>query len=954
MKSYTSRRNSLLGFLLTVAVLIGCSSGGEGVSTTPARQQDSLGLNQPFPADTHLIEGTLDNGLKYYIRQNQKPEQRAELRLVVNAGSVLETTKQQGLAHFTEHMAFNGTKHFEKQELVNYLESIGMQFGPEVNAYTSFDETVYMLRLPTDSSQIVETGMQILKDWSHNLSFDSTEVEKERGVIREEWRLGRGANTRMRDEQFPILFKGSRYADRLPIGQIAIIDTFRQATLRKFYHEWYRPDLMAVVAVGDFDPQWIQSLIRKNFSDLRNPKDAPQRTVYPVPDNQQTLYAIASDPEATRSSVSVYYKQDVTKETTVRDYREMLVENLYNQMLNQRLNELTQQPDPPFLFGYSAKGNLIRTKDAYILSAGVKDNGIERGLEALLTEAARVDQYGFTPTELDRAKKAMLRGMEQAYTERNKTESGRYAAEYIRNFLSDEPIPGIEYEYKIYQKYVPTISLEEVNRLAGEWISDTNRVILANLPEKPGVEKPTRDDLAAVMQSVDQKQIQPYADTMTGDQLVEQPPQPGKVVSESRIDTLGVTEWKLANGVRVILKPTDFKNDEIRFTAFSPGGLSLVPDSNLAAGQVATGIVTNAGVGRFTRVQLRKLLSDKVVSVQPQISDLEEGFGGSASPKDVETLFQLIYLYMTAPRVDSTAYLSYRSQMEGWLQNRSARPETAFSDTLQEVLYDHHPWVQPWTMERLNEMDMRKSFRIYKQRFADAGDFTFIFVGNLAPEQLKPLVETYLGGLPNPPGTEHWEDPGLRYAKGVIDKTVRAGMEPKSRVQLVFTGPFVWTHRNRLVINAMVDVMRIKLREVLREDLGGTYGVGIGASTSERPVRDYRVTINFGCDPGRVDELTRAVFTQIDSLKQFGSTPEYLEKVKEMDHRSYETNLRENRFWVGNLEFYYDHGQDPREILAYPRIIDGITLTDIQLAARKYFNEDNYIRVVLRPEDTGS
>lgn len=954
MKWCAKYTTSLLASLLTIFIITGCGSTKKAIKTTSGSPQDSLALDNPFPQDPHLIVGTLKNGLKYYIRKNQKPEDRAALRLVVNAGSVLETTKQQGLAHFTEHMAFNGTKHFQKQELVNYLESIGMQFGPEVNAYTSFDETVYMLELPTDSSQIVETGLRILRDWSHNLSFDSTEVEKERGVIREEWRLGRGAGARMRDKQFPILFEGSRYADRLPIGQIAVIDTFHQATLRQFYHKWYRPDLMAVVAVGDFDPQWIQSLIQKNFSDLQNPKDESKRTVYPVPDNKQTLYAIASDPEATHSSVSIYYKQDVTPETTIRDYRQTLVENLYNRMFNQRLNELTQQPNPPFLNAYSGKGNLIRTKDAYMLEATVKDNGIERGLEALLTEADRVEKYGFTATELSREKKAMLRGIEQAYSERNKTQSSRYAAEYIRNFLNKEPIPGIEFEYQIYQKYVPTISLDDVNKLTGEWITNTNRVILANMPDKPGVEKTTQEDLAAVMQSVANKQIEPYADTVSGQQLVEQQPEPGAITSESRIDTLGVTEWHLSNGVRVILKPTDFKNDEIRFTAFSPGGLSLVPDSNLVAGQMATGIVTNAGVGRFTRIQLQKLLADKVVSVHPQINDLEEGFSGNASPKDVETLFQLIYLYMTAPRVDSTAYLAYRSQIEGWLQNRSARPETAFSDTLQEVMYSHHPWVQPWTMQRLDEMDMRKSFRIYKQRFRDAGDFTFVFVGNFAPQDLKPLVETYLGGLPNPPGTEHWKDPGLRYAKGVINKTVRAGMEPKSRVQLVFTGPFNWTHQNRLQLNAMIDVMRIKLREVLREDLGGTYGVGIGASVSERPVQDYRISISFGCDPGRVEELTKAVFTQIDSLKQFGITSDYLEKVKEMDRRSYQTNLKDNRFWLGNLEFYYDHGEDPREILAYPNLVNQISLADIQKDAKQYFNDNNYIRVVLLPEDTGS
>jgi len=947
------RANIFIIALTSILFTVGCSGPARQmlVREETTAETDSLALDREFPVDPKIGVGTLENGVKYYIRPNQRPENRAELRLVVNAGSVLETDKQQGLAHFAEHMAFNGTRHFEKQELVDYLESIGMRFGPDINAYTSFDETVYMLQVPTDSTELVESGFRILEDWAHYVSFDSVEIEKERGVIIEEGRLGRGAQARMRDEQLPVLFHSSRYADRLPIGKLAVIDTFHQATLTEFYQEWYRPELLGVVAVGDFDPQWIDSHIREHFSGISTKPDAPEREVYPVPDHEETLFAIASDPEATRSSVSVYYKHDVSSEETIRDYRQMLVENLYNRMLNNRLNELTQEANPPFLYGYSSKGRLIRSKETYVLGAVVRDNGIERGLSALLTEAERVNQHGFAVAELEREKKAMLRNIEQAYNEREKTESGRYAAEYIRNFLYEEPIPGIEFEYNIYNRYIPKITLEEVNTVADQWITRSNRVILASLPEKEGVHKPTESDLLEVMDAVEQQEIAAYQDTLAGQQLMEERPAPSPVVSENTIDTLGVTEWRLANGIRVVLKPTTFKNDEIRFTAFSPGGLSRVPDSNYVAGQTATGVVTNAGVGKYTRVELEKLLADKVVNVRPYISELQEGLSGRASPEDMETLFQLIYLNLTSPRIDSSAYLSYQAQMRGYLENRNAGPETALSDTLQKIVHQNHFRARPWSMNMLSEMDMQKSFQIYRNRFADTGDFTFIFVGNFAPGDIRPLVESYLGALSDLPGEEQWKDNGMRYTDKRLRIQVKKGLEPKSRVQMVFTGSFDWSRENRYVMNAMVEVLRIKLREVLREDLGGTYGVGIGASAAERPVQDYRINISFGCNPDRVEELTQAVMRQIDSLKTCGTTEEYLAKVKEIDRRSRETNLRENGFWLNHLEFYYDHGEDPRTIYEYDALVRSLTAEDIQNAAQRYFNEGHSVIAVLYPED---
>jgi zinc protease len=944
----SGEKNMRYVFFLSVILVLICINACSGARPS-GKTPSSAGT--PLPVDTSITIAELENGVKYYIRNNQKPENRAELRLVLNAGSILEDNDQQGLAHFAEHMAFNGTENFARQELVNYLESVGMRFGPDLNAYTGFDETVYMLQIPTDSSQIVKTAFQILEEWAHRVSFEDEEIDRERGVVIEEWRLGRGAEARMRDRQFPVLFKDSFYAERLPIGKKAVLDTFHYDTLRRFYADWYRPDLMAVVAVGDFDRVMIENLIKEHFSGISMPPEPPERVLYPVPDHNRPLFTIATDPEATGSRVSVYYKSDLQEEGTEEAYRRSLVEALYSGMFNQRLNELRQLPDPPFLFAFTGQGRFVRTKEVYLLTAAVKDNQVQSGLETLLTEAARIKKYGFTSSELEREKLEMLSRMERAYNERDKTESRRYAAEYIRNYLTDEPIPGIEYEYHLYQKYIPEISLPEVNRVAGELITDKNRVVLVNAPEKEGITVPTETELAAVFATVSQKEITPYEDAVSEEPLIAAPPTPGLIAEENLIKEIGVTEWILSNGLKVILKPTDFKNDQVIFRAYSPGGNSLVDNEDYIPALTAASLIAGGGVGSFNRIELDKKLAGKVVRVSPIIGELTEGFSGSATPADVETMFQLIYLYFTAPRQDSTAFLSYQSRIKGFLENRDANPENAFRDTIAVTMAQHHYRARPWSEELLQEMDLLRSYAIYKDRFADAGDFTFFFVGNIDPEVFRPLVKTYLAGLPKLDRKESWQDVGISPPRGIFKKEVRKGLEDKSRVRIFFSGPFEWNRQNRYDINSLSAVLRIKLRESLREDKGGTYGVGVGASPSQYPDPDYQFSVSFGCSPDRVEELVYTVFEQIDSLKQFGAGQEYLQKVKEMQRREYETDLKENRFWLSSLRFYYFHGEDPRNIFELEKYIENLNSGAIKTAARKYLNQDNYVMVVLYPEE---
>ncbi|HEX6559723.1 MAG TPA: pitrilysin family protein, partial [Longimicrobiales bacterium] len=669
-------------------------------------------LTDTLPVDPNVTVGKLANGLTYYIRVNHKPEKRAELRLAVNAGSVLEDESQQGLAHVVEHMAFNGTEHFRKQELVNYLESIGMRFGADVNAFTSFDETVYMLTVPTDTGRALEQGVQILEDWAHRVSFDDGEIDKERGVVIEEWRLGQGADERMRARYFPVLFANSRYAERLPIGTKANLDHFKHDDLVRFYRTWYRPELMTVVAVGDFDKARVEQLIKQHFSTL-SPSAQP-RPVYPVPDHDSMMIAIATDKEATMANVSVYNLLPVQSDQTVADYGRMLTGRLFTQMLNARFRELAQQPNPPFVGASAGQGSLIRSKEAFVLSAGTRDDGLMRGLEALLTEAARVQRFGFTATELDRARTNMLRGYEQAYAEREKSESADYAGEYVSAYLESLPIPGIAVEYELARQLLPQITLDMVNGLTGPWLADNNRVVVVQAPEKAGVQVPTAPQIRALFERVKSQPIVAYEDRVGGTSLVPTPPQPGAVVAESRDSATGVTRWTLSNGVRVLLKPTDFQNDQVVVRAYSPGGTSLVPDKDFVSAEFATAVVGMSGVGQFDAIQLNKALAGKAVRVFPYIDERREGFSGEASPKDLETMFQLIYLDATSPRRDPDAFLSLQTRLVAMLENQSADPESAFRDTLDVTLAQHHFRSRPLTVQVLREATLDRALAVYR------------------------------------------------------------------------------------------------------------------------------------------------------------------------------------------------------------------------------------------------
>ncbi len=919
------------------------------ISILFSQQDRKIDFSSKLSIDSSVITGMLSNGMKYYIRTNRKPEKRAELRLVVNAGSVLEDDDQRGLAHLCEHMAFNGTKNFRKNELVNYMESVGMQLGPDLNAYTNFDETVYMLKIPTDTPAIVSKAFQILEDWAHNVTYDNDEIDKERGVVIEEWRLGRGAEARMADKQTPTLFKNSRYAVRNTIGDKKTLETCSYATLKRFYKDWYRPELMAVIAVGDFNTLEIEQLIKKQFSAIPPTSNVRPRVSYPVPDHNEPLLSVVNDSEATLSRVGVYYKHEVEPNGTVGDYRRSIVEALYSQMLNNRLGELTRQAEPPFLFAGSGGGRFVRTKEIFVLNAGVKENGIEKGLDALLTEAERIRRSGFTATELERQKKETLRSIENAYNERDKTESARYAAEYVRNYLDQEPIPGISSEYELYKQLLPGITLDDITAMTGQLITDKNRVVLVNLPAKKEVNIPTDQQLMDVFVSVGKKDIPAYIDKVANQPLISSAPKPGTIVNRTEYKDIGVTEWKLSNGARVVVKPTDFKNDAVVFAAYSPGGNSLVADKDFIPASTAPGIIQQSGIGAFDETQLEKVLAGKILSINSYIGELDEGLSGRSTPQDLETLCQLIYLYFTQPRVDSAAYLAYRQRMQSFYQNRSAQPEAAFQDTIAVTMSQYHPRRKPWTVSTLDQMNLQTSLNVYRDRFADASDFIFFFVGNVNISTFTPFVEKYLASLPSLDRHESWKDIGVAPPKGVIEKEIRKGIEPKSQVRIMFTGPFTWSKENRQRMQSMASALNIKLRENLREDKGGTYGVGVSPVPMHYPNERYMLTIAFGCAPERVNELVKATFEQIDSLKRLGIEASYLQKVKEIQKRALEVNLKRNEYWLNSLRFEYVNNIPPSQILEEGKLIDNVSLADIQSAAQQYLDMNNYVKVLLFP-----
>jgi zinc protease len=948
MRNQMARRSIALA-LGAVSMGAAVLSGWQAAAPQPAAVE--LAPTSVIPLDPAVTTGTLPNGLKYYVRKNGRPEKRVLLQLVVKAGSVDESDAQQGLAHFLEHMGFNGSKRFKPGELIATFESTGARLGPHVNAQTGFDETIYMFQLPTDKPEIVEKGMQALADFAGGMALDPKEIEKERGVVVEEWRGGLGAGSRLRDQQIPVLFHKSKYAERLPIGKPEILKSFPPSELRAFYTKWYRPDRMAVVAVGDMAPEALEGLVRKEFGPLAKPSTpAPERN-YPVPLPAEVLVKMATDVEATQSSVSIVRKRPSRSQDRVADYRRSLVNSMASEMLNERFDEIARKADAPFLSAGAYGGSLSPTVDTFTLGASVQDGKIEPGLVALEVEANRVERYGFGPGELDRARKWTLASYDRAYAERDKTESGSYAQEYVNHFLEGEPTPGIAYEHKLVQALVPTITIEDVTAAAKAAFADTSRVILAVSPQKADVKVPTEPQLTASIAAADAVAVTPWADTVSSAALIAKSPDPGSVAGRREIPELGVTIVRLSNGVEAWLKPTDFKNDQVLFSLIASGGSSLQAPDKYVEAQLATGQVELSGAGGHRAVDLPKLTAGKIAAASPFISLSSHGIQGSSTPANVDTALQLLHIKFTAPGDDPEAFAVIKRQLQAAVVNRLSSPSAVFGDKIGEVNTGKHYTSRPLTVERIAALDRAAMVSFYRERFANAADFTFFMVGAFAVDDVVPLLTKYVGSLPSTgKATSRFKDVGITFPSTSERVRVQKGKEPKSQTLMSFFADPPIEENEQTRIEAATEVLEIALRDILREELGETYSVSVGLAQSPPQRGGGHIDISFGGSPENADKMIARTLQEVARLQKEGPSEDLTNRAKETARRGYETSVKQNGYWLGRLQSAKLLDRDPLLMLSRLQRIEAVTPAILHETFKKYFPLDRSTVVTLVPE----
>jgi zinc protease len=933
--------NSFAVVVLLALLFVPGAQAQVGVAQDPA---------QSLPLDPAIRTGRLPNGLTYFIRRNTRPEKRALLRLAVKAGSIDEADDQRGLAHMLEHMAFNGTTHFKAGELVKYLESIGARFGPHVNAYTSYDETVYMLDVPTDREGVLGRGFEALSDFAGGISLEDTEIDRERGVVIEEWRGRQGAGTRMQQPQLEALYGRSKYTDRLPIGTPEILKSFPAQRLRQFYRQYYRPDRMAVIAVGDIDVAAVEALVKQHFGPL--PAAAPaEHPVSPIPPHQETRFVTVSDPEAQGSSVAIVHKRPLEPFRTLGDYRRLLVRALVNQMINARFSEIARAPEAPFIRASVGDDTLGRDTESIAVSARVNDGGIERGLAALAQEVARVRQHGFGAAELERAKAAALAQYERAYNERNTTESGGYASELLRHFLTAEPTPGIERELEIVRRMLPEITVAETAEHARVALGETNRVVLATSPQKAGITPVTQARLETALRTGSAATVTPWKDEMAGRQLMATRPTPGTVRARRELPELGVTVLTLSNGVDVWLKPTDFRNDQIIFTAYAKGGTSLAPPAEYQNASLSTSLVSLAGLNGFSPVDLGKLLAGKIANASAYMSSYTHGISGNATPRDLETALQLTHLHFTAPNKDPEAFVLMRRRLEAALANAAQNPGTVFGDRMRAINTQDHYAARSIKLEDLPKLDPQRMQAYYDARFANAADFTFFFVGAFKVDEIVPLITTYIGSLPSRgTATAAFKDDRMTFPASTVRETVRKGQEPRSQTVISFfadTGlDEMETHRLR----AATQILQMQLRNILREELGGTYSVGVGY-TDNSPQAGYgTISVQFGSSPENAEPLTKAVLSEVARLQREGPAASAVQVVKEGEKNELQTSFKQNGYWMNSLQAMHLLGRDPKRILQRVERADSLSQENIHAVMKKYFSTDRYTVVTLMPE----
>ena len=910
---------------------------------------------QELPVDKNVRIGKLDNGLTYYIRHNALPEKRVEFYIAQKVGSILEEPQQRGLAHFLEHMAFNGTKNFPGDEtglgIVPWCETKGIKFGTNLNAYTSVDQTVYNIsNVPTENINVVDSCLLILHDWSSAIDLADKEIDKERGVIREEWRSRNSGMLRIMTDAQSTMYPDSKYSDCMPIGSIDVINNFPYQDIRDYYAKWYRPDLQGIVIVGDINVDEIEAKLKKVFADVKAPVNPAERIYYPVADNQEPLIYIGTDKEVKNPSVNIFFKQDATPDSlknTIAYYATSYMVSMAMNMLNNRLNELRQTANPPFTSAGAEYGEyfLAKTKEAFSISASSKIDGIDLATKTILEEAERARRFGFTATEYDRARANYLQAVESAYNEREKTKSGSYVNEYVNNFLDKEPIPGIENEYAIINQIAPNIPVAALNQMMQALVTDTNQVVAIFGPEKEGIQMPTKDAVLQTLKDVKAEKLTAYVDKVSDEPLMAEKPQGGKIISEKENPIFGTTELTLSNGVKVILKKTDFKADEIRMKGTSLGGSSLFPDSEIINIK-SLDAISAGGLGNFSAVDLEKVLAGKKASVNYGIGDKTENVTGSCSPKDLETMLQLTYLTFTAPRRDDDAFASYKNRNKAALQNQELNPNVAFGDSIQAAIYMHHPRAIRMKSDMIDKIDYDKLMEMYKDRYKDASDFTFIFVGNIDIAKDKDLIAEYLGALPAINRKETFRDTKLEMRKGTYkNEFIKQQETPKSSVFVVYNGKCKYNQKNNILMSMTSQILDLVYTEKVREEEGGTYGVYVGGSLSKYPKETALLQIIFDTAPDKKDKLMKIIFAEAENLAKAGPSDANLKKVKEYMLKKHTEDLKENRFWLGSIDEYIFTGVDM--IKDYENLVNSITAKEVQKFADDLMKQKNEVEVTM-------
>ncbi|HTI08826.1 MAG TPA: insulinase family protein [Puia sp.] len=942
-----------LASLLCIAV--SAQPGPSSVNAASSqRAPSSAQATQPVPLDPALRLGHLPNGFTYYIRRNVTPSKRAYLYLVNKVGSILEDEDQRGLAHFMEHMNFNGTTHFPKNQLVDYLQHAGVTFGADLNAHTGFDETVYELPIPTDDTSMLTSGLRIIRDWAQEALLDSVEIDKERGVVLEEERLAKGAKDRMLRAYLPMVVNHSRYADRLPIGVDSILRHFQRPVIDRFRRDWYRPDLQAIIVVGDVDPQQVEKEIQQLFSNLAGPVQERPRPDYTVTLTGRNQFRTVTDKEQGATTIEMMWKQPALNIQTDSGYLALITRSLFNLLLDQRRAAvLTAVRDPAFTGVSTGTNGFLGGLDAFSFDVDVKNGRIEQGFRQAYTFLSQVRRFGFTIAELDRAKKRYLLGEEQQLHEKDKTPSLEFVKEYQRHFLQREASPGIEWEYRFSGTHLDEIGLNTFNNMAAACMPDKDRDILLLASEKELAGLPDEATLLSWMKAVDEGPLAPYKDDSAGQILMREKPALGKVISRKDIPAIGVTLVKFANGLSVALKPTDFKNDEIGFRGFAPGGSSLYDDSDYDAAADAARLEAAMGVGDLSPIALNKLLAGKAVKGTPYIDARSQGFSGSSSTADIETALQLVNLYFTHPRTDSLLFRNIIENSRAALANRYADPASVFSDTLSRIMGGYTYRSSPPIGEKLDRITMQKVLSIYRQRFADASNFTFVFVGNFSVDSLLPLLAQYLGSLPSTHRREQARDLGTHIPPGIIERSIYKGKEDKAIVRLVFSGDYVFGPQSNMELQALGQILQMRLLQRLREDEGEVYAPSVQAINNKEPKNRFALIAAFGCAPQNADHLVTLVQQEMDSIRIRGPLPEDVDKYKAGYLKHLDLALRDNGTWLGYLFGQLTYHDDMLEILNNRNVLDKIDQTSLRSAARIFLEGKNMIRVTLLPEPQG-